>query len=67
MHIKRAFCYLLSAQQLYLYFKQKNTPATAIDRSFLDRKSMKTIWAELDSVYTHILFYLAQAYGHVGE
>ena len=44
----------------------KNIPSVSIDKSYLDGKSMKTIWIELDSVYTHILFYLAQAYGHIG-
>lgn len=70
MHIKRAFCYLLSVKESYevLKFKckaeiKKNNDAF----QQLKNKPIINTLAELESTLTHNLFYLAQAYGHVGN
>lgn len=52
--VKRSFLYLHSAKVLY--------------DSLADNRSLpKGVRREVESLYTHNLFYLAQAYGHIGK
>jgi len=70
MHIKRAFCYLLSVKECYAVLKykcqQEIRKNNASFQQLLNKPINKTV-AELESTLTHNLFYLAQAYGHIGN
>lgn len=52
--VKKSFLYLLAAKNLY------HSVSIAI-------QSMTEAQNELESLFTHTLFYLAQAYGHISE
>jgi hypothetical protein len=56
--VDKSFLYLLSAKRLY-DLDMGLLPLSHADAAAAD--------AELESVYTHNLFYLAQAYGQIGE
>ncbi len=60
--VKKSFLYLLAANNLYERSK-KHTMKLNASSSASNRRKAK----ELESVYTHNLFYLAQAYGHIGN
>lgn len=54
--VKKSLLYLLSVKKMY------HSASDALD-SELKLKLKKSFASELDSIYTHNLFYLAQAYG----
>ena len=51
--VRKAFLYLISANKLY--------------SEYSNMKLSDSSRNEIESVYTHNLFYLAQAYGHIGD
>jgi hypothetical protein len=70
MHIKRAFCYLLSVKECYAVLKFKCKAEIAKNNANfqqLQNKPVLKTLSELESTLTHNLFYLAQAYGHIGN
>lgn len=54
--VRRSFLFLLAAKKTY-HHAQHNGDGTSIDHAVVK---------EIESAYTHTLFYLAQAYGHIG-
>ena len=60
--VQKSFMYLIAANQLYLRGKVHLDKLNA-NSSAADRRKAK----EMESVYTHNLFYLAQSYGHIGD
>lgn len=60
--VHKSFLYLLAANKLYARGKVHLDKLNATS-SAGDRRRAK----EMESVYTHNLFYLAQAYGHIGD
>ena len=53
--VRKSLLYLLSVKNMY---------QSAFESSYNRCLLKKTFWAEIDSIYTHNLFYLAQAYGN---
>eukprot|EP00605_Chrysophyceae_sp_TOSAG23-4_P001540 GSChrysophyteH1.ASY1.ANO1.1688.1 assembled CDS len=60
--VAKSFLYLVAANNLYERGK-KHTDKLHAGSSSFDRRKAR----DMESVYTHNLFYLAQAYGHVGD
>lgn len=56
--VRKSLLYLLSVKNMY-----QGAVESSYDRSLLK----KTFLAEIDSIYTHNLFYLAQAYGKLND
>ena len=56
--MRKSLLYLLSVKNMY-----QGAVESSYDRSLLK----KTFLAEIDSIYTHNLFYLAQAYGKLND
>ena len=60
-HVKESFLYLYSAKALYDYV------ITETPQISLSLRGGEVDVKALEDLYTHNLFYLAQAYGHVGQ
>jgi len=60
--VQKSFMYLLAANKLYNQGRVHLDKLSA-NSSASDRRRAR----EMESVYTHNLFYLAQAYGHIGD
>ena len=64
--VKRSFLFLLAAKRIYDENKLDNF--TAVRMNFISiTKNQSAVISDLESHYTHNLFYLAQAYGNIGN
>ena len=66
-YVKRSFLYLLCAKDIYEHQKLNNFEDIKKELSRCSKSIQRQFMKEFESQYTHNLFYLAQAYGNIGN
>ena len=64
--VKRSFLFLLAAKKVYDEHKLDNFAVVKMNSICLTKK-LSNVITDFESHYTHNLFYLAQAYGNIGN